>query len=73
MARNRGNPTWGTAILGVISVPSSFENIVRVLKLRPEQYASSRELKEWARLNKKHKYVPSDLLKIWGFEAESEV
>jgi hypothetical protein len=73
LARNRGNPTWGTAILGVISFPSSFENIVKVLKLRPEQYASSRELKEWARLNKKHKYVPSDLLKIWGFEAESEV
>jgi hypothetical protein len=73
LARNRGNPTWGKALLGVISVPSSFENIVKVLKLRPEQYASSRELKEWARLNKNHKYVPSDLLAVWGFEAESEV
>jgi hypothetical protein len=73
VTRNRGNPMWGKLVLGVVPVPSSFENIVRVLKLRPEDYASARELREWARQNKNHKYVPSDLLAVWGFKAESEV
>ena len=73
MARKRGNPSWGKAGTAVISGPSSFEQTVKALNLRPEDFLSSPRLKEWARLNKNHKYVPSDLLAAWGFEAESEV
>ena len=73
MARRRGNPSWGKPDIVVVSGPSSFEQTVKALKLRPEDFLSSALLKEWARLNKNHKYVPSDLLAAWGFEAESEV
>jgi hypothetical protein len=43
------------------AIASSFEEEVKALKLRPEDYASSLHLKEWARLNRNHKYVPSEL------------
>ena len=36
----------------------------------PEQYRSSARLKDWVRRNMDEKYVPSDLLKAWGFETD---
>jgi hypothetical protein len=53
--------------------PSSFEKIVRKLHLSPEQYIDSVQLKDWVRKNKDQRYVPSDLLKAWGFEAAGDV
>ena len=41
---------------------STFEHIVRRLRLSPEEYATSAKLKEWVRRNKDHKYVPSHLV-----------
>jgi len=73
LTRRRGNPLWGKPDIVVASGPSSFEQTVKALKLRPEDFVSSPLLKEWARLNKDHKYVPSDLLAAWGFESKSEV
>jgi hypothetical protein len=52
------------------SAASSFERVVEALGLRPEQYLSSPALKEWVRSNKDDKYVPSDLLKAWGFSVD---
>lgn len=52
--------------------PNSFEQIVRKLHLSPDQYLGSIQLKEWVRKNKDQKYVPSDLLKAWNFEAASD-
>jgi len=49
--------------------PTSFEEIVKGLKLSPEQYADSAALKDWVRKNK-DQYVPSALLAIWGFTVD---
>ena len=51
---------------------SSFEEVVRELKLVPEQYPSSLLLRDWVLRNKDEKYVPSDLLKAFGFETPDE-
>jgi hypothetical protein len=52
---------------------STFEHVVRRLGLLPSEYASSRELKEWVRRNKDHKYVPLQLLEAWGFDVDDEL
>ncbi len=61
---------------GAINTPplsaSSFERVVDSLKLSPEQYQSSTELREWVLQNKDHKYVPPDLLKAFGFHVNLE-
>ena len=46
---------------------TSFEQMVKKLGLSPEEYESSALLKDWVRGNMDEKYVPSDLLKAWGF------
>lgn len=46
---------------------TSFDHVVAVLGLGPEEYKSSVRLKEWVRKNKDDKYVPPELLKHWGF------
>jgi hypothetical protein len=51
---------------------SSFEKVVVSLKLSPEQYAGSTELREWVLQNKDHKYVPPELLKVFGFQVNLE-
>jgi len=74
LQRKRGNPKWGTGVFQPSKVePSSFEQAVKTLKLRPEEYTSSPELKKWVHKNKDHKYVPLELLAAWGFEPKSEV
>jgi len=47
---------------------TSFDQIVANLGLGPDQYKNSAALKEWVRQNKDEKYVPTDLLKDWGFQ-----
>ena len=32
-----------------------------------------RELKDWVRRNKDHKYVPSQLLELWDFDVDDEL
>lgn len=54
------------------SSESSFDRVVDSLKLSPEQYQSSAELREWVLQNKDHKYVPPDLLKAFGFQVNLE-
>jgi len=54
---------------------TSFEQMVKKLGLSPQQYTGSAPLKDWVRRNMGEKYVPTDLLKAWGFdmdEAEKE-
>jgi hypothetical protein len=46
---------------------SEFERVVEALRLSPGEYIASSALREWARQNKDYKYVPSELLKAWGF------
>ena len=64
----KGNPNWGKAGGDIPNTPTSFEDMVRRLKLSEKEYQSSIPLKEWARKNKDSKYVPPDLLEAWGIE-----
>jgi hypothetical protein len=74
MAKKRGNPNWGKPELpGGPVGPTSFEEVVRKLRLSPEDYEGSLPLQEWARKNKDQKYIPDDLLKLWGFEVKGDL
>jgi hypothetical protein len=55
-----------------LSPGSSFERVVVSLRLSPEEYESSTELREWVLQNKDHKYVPPELLKAFGFQVNLE-
>jgi hypothetical protein len=63
----RPGATKALPILG-----SSFERVVVSLKLSPEEYESSPQLREWVLQNKDHKYVPPELLKAFGFQVNLE-
>lgn len=74
MVKRRGNPNWGKPEPpGQVNMVSTFESLVKTLKLSPEQYHESQVLREWVLQNKDHKYVPQDLLQAWGFTAKSEI
>ena len=47
---------------------SSFDQMVETLNLSPHQYQGSQELKEWVRLNKTQRYVPTEVLNAFGFD-----
>ena len=66
----RGNPNWGKPVPSGPALPAatSFEEAVKKLKLRPDQYVQSPRLREWARRNKDSKFIPESLLQAWGFE-----
>jgi hypothetical protein len=74
MSRRRGNPNWlkPELIRGPIARATSFDEVIEELGLQPTDFAASDALKEWARLNKDHKYVPSDLLEAWGFQVDTQ-
>jgi len=74
VSKRRGNPNWGKAgaAIAVNVPPTSFEQIVRKLRLRPPQYLGSQALKDWVRKNRDRKYVPLDLLQAWNLDAEIE-
>jgi hypothetical protein len=74
MAKRRGNPNWGKPEIPVAPATlSAFESFVKSLRLSPEQYVNSSQLREWVRKNKDHKFVPQAVLEAFGFEASSEV
>jgi hypothetical protein len=74
MAKKRGNPNWGKPdIHAGPAVPTSFEEVVKKLRLSPADYEGSLTLKEWVRKNKDQKYIPDDLLKHWGFEVKGDL
>jgi hypothetical protein len=52
---------------------SSFDQQVEALSLSPEQYAGSRELKNWVSRNRNHRYVPPDVLATFGFRVMPEI
>ena len=74
MANKRGNPNWCKPEVNTIPYTgaSSFEEVVKKLRLSPSQYEGSIPLQEWARKNKDQKYVPSSLLRAWGLEAKAD-
>jgi hypothetical protein len=72
MDRRRGNPNWGKPEPPGAATPTvtEFEQLVRKLELRPNQYVNSTVLREWAYRNKHVKYIPENLLMAWGFVTE---
>lgn len=71
----RGNPNFTNpaAIELPRELPTSFEKVVEELKLEPSEYATSLTLRDWVSRNKDQKYVPSDLLKAFGFESSGDL
>ena len=74
-SRDSKSGNWGKP--EVNSIPytgtSSFEEVVKKLRLAPSQYESSIHLREWARKNKDQKYVPSNLLQAWGLNVKADL
>jgi hypothetical protein len=68
--QNKGHRNWGEGCGDVPNAPSSFEEMVRQLKLSEKEYRGSTALKQWAQKYKDSKYVPQDLLEAWGIVAK---
>ena len=67
MSKQRGNPNWFLPPIAYSPVVSAFELQTQKLGLSPDEFIGSEALKEWARKNKDHRFVPADLLQAWGF------
>jgi hypothetical protein len=50
--------------------PTSFDHVVAILGIGPNEFKDSLALKEWVRRNRHEKYVPTELLRHWGFDEE---
>jgi hypothetical protein len=70
MGRRRGNPEWGRPKPFAPAYATEFETLVRRLRLMPEMYTSSVELKRWCESNRNRCYIPEWLLKKWGIRVE---
>ena len=68
----RGNPNWGKPVPFGLVVPSvsSFEEAVKKLRLKPDQYVHSERLREWAQRIKISKFVAESMLLEWGIETD---
>ena len=68
--RSKVNRNWGKTCGDIPNTPTSFEEMVRRLKLTEKDYRSSLQLREWVEKHKDSKYVPQDLLEAWEIEAK---
>jgi hypothetical protein len=64
MIRKHGNPNWGQEYR-FTPISTEFEMQVRQLRLRPEQYVVSAELRNWCKENRNRCYIPEWLLSAW--------
>jgi hypothetical protein len=69
----RGNPNWGKPDPLRPALPTEFELRVRHLRLAPEDYASSRELRAWCMKHRNHCYIPEWLLDAWDIPVDPDV
>lgn len=51
---------------------TEFERLVAKLKLKPDEYERSKELREWALRNMRNHFVPEDLLAAWKLQLQEE-
>lgn len=49
---------------------NSFDVLVQQLGLTPEEYPFSEELRAWVQANKNERYVPPELLAVWGLRVK---
>ena len=71
MPRKPPNPKWGSGHVEMKPAGlTAFEKVVAKLKLEPEQYTSSRTLRDWVRVNRNTRYVPEELLVAFGMSTK---
>jgi hypothetical protein len=68
--RRRGNPNWGRPIPPAPAVATQFELRVRKLRLTPETYTASAQLRIWCEQNRNRVYVPEWLLEEWSMSVD---
>ena len=69
MGHRSGNANWGKPNLSFEAAgPTGFDDMVKRLKLQPEQYVESAELREWARKYRQARFAPETLLKAWRLD-----
>jgi hypothetical protein len=69
----RANPRWSEGILVEFPIVSEFERTVARLRLKPDEYVDSQELRAWAERNKDARFVPERLLKAWGLSLRGSI
>jgi hypothetical protein len=72
IVRKRGNPLWGSGRpvrLGP-ALPTEFEMQVRQLRLTPDAYVLSAELRNWCERNRNRFYIPEWLLDVWNIPVD---
>ena len=72
--RRRGNPDWGSGMPTPMRPSvSEFERVVEHLRLKPDEYTGSDELRDWVERNKDARFVPERLLKAWGLSLRGSI
>ena len=72
--RKRGNPNWGSPIIkSGPSTPTEFELQVERLRLTPEMYVYSHELRAWCERNRDRVYIPERLLDEWNMTVDANL
>src|SRR6266550_4210413 len=71
----RGNPNWSQGYPVSIgpAVPTEFELQVTQLRLLPENYAFSDELRRWCERNRNRSYIPEWLLDAWDIPVDPDL
>jgi hypothetical protein len=52
---------------------TAFEMQVKQLRLRPDQYVASAQLRKWCETNRNRFYIPESLLKAWSIFVDSDI
>jgi hypothetical protein len=69
----RGNPNWGRPVPIARAVATAFEIQVRRLRLTPDTYVVSDELRGWCQQNRNRCYIPERLLDARNIRVDSDV
>ena len=71
IVRRHGNPNWGQPMPpGRPVLATQFEVQVRQLRLTPDAYLYSAELRQWCKENRNHCYIPEWLLDAWEISVD---
>jgi hypothetical protein len=73
MIRKRGNPNWGQLVPLGPALPTAFELQVRQLRLTPDTYVFSDELRSWCERNRNRCYIPEWLLDKWDIPVDPDL
>jgi len=68
--RNRESLNWSSGQIAPVGPagPTEFESLARHLRLTPQTWAGSTELRRWCERNRNRCYIPERLLALWKLE-----